>query len=65
MYFACIYVQHFQQIMDQPDMVANTARGQPGKMNFSLSSFATKILISRDWLSRPVPCQPTHSPHSG
>ena len=31
--------------MDQPGKVANPARGQPGKMNISLSAFAPKNLV--------------------
>ena len=35
-----------------------------GKINFSLSPFAPKNLVSRDGLGRPVPRQRVHSPHS-
>ena len=34
-------------------------------MNVSLFLFAPENLVSRDGLSRPVPRQPAHSPHSG
>ena len=34
-------------------------------MDFSLSPFAPKNLVSRDGFGRPVPRQPAHSPHSG
>ena len=37
----------------------------PGKMNISLSPFASENLVSRDGFGRPVPRQPAHSPHSG
>ena len=34
-------------------------------MNFSLSPFAPEKLMSRDGFGRPVPHQPSYSPHSG
>ena len=42
--------------MDQPGMVANPARGQLNSENdFSLSPFATDILVSRDGSGHPAP----------
>ena len=51
--------------MDKPGKVANLARGQLNRdFLFSLSPFAPEKLVSRDGFGRPVPRQPTHSPHS-
>ena len=47
--------------MDQPDKVANPARGQLNRENeFSLSPCVPENLVSRDGFSRPVPRQPAH-----
>ena len=48
--------------MDQPDKVANPARGQlnRGTMIISLSSLAPENLTSRDGFGSPVPRQPAH-----
>ena len=51
---------------DQPDMVANSARGQLNrKTDFSLSPFARDNLVWRDRFGRPVPRRPGHSPYTG
>ena len=45
--------------MDQPNRVANPARGRLNrKINISLSPFAPENLVSRDGFGRPVPRQP-------
>ena len=47
--------------MDQPDRVANPARGQLNRENYiPLSPCVPENLISRDGFSRPVPRQPAH-----
>ena len=49
--------------MDQPGKVANPASGQlnkPGKMFFSLFTFAPETSVSRDGFGSPVPRQPAH-----
>ena len=52
--------------MDQPDKVADPARGRLKKENeYFLSPFAPENLVSRDGFGRPVPRQPGHSPNSG
>ena len=41
--------------LDQPDMVANSARGQLNRKNvFPLSPFAPENLVSQDRFGRPV-----------
>ena len=53
----CMYGQPFQQSMDQPGMVANSARGQLNrgkKGKKSLSPFAPENVVSPDRFSRPV-----------
>ena len=47
--------------MDQPDKVANPARGQLNREDES----APENLVSRNGFDRPVACQPAHSQHSG
>ena len=50
--------------MDQPDKVANPARGQLNRENnIPLSPCVPENLVSRDGFSRPVPRQPAH-PHT-
>ena len=47
--------------MDQPDKVANPARGQLNReINIPLSLCVPENLVSRDGFSRPVPRQPAH-----
>ena len=47
--------------MDQPDKVANPARGQLNRENnIPLSPCVPENLVSRDGFSRPVPRQPAH-----
>ena len=47
--------------MDQPDEVANSARGQLNRENeYSLPAFAPENVVSRDGLDSPVPRQPAH-----
>ena len=48
--------------MDQPDKVANRARGQLNreKLKISLSTFAPENLVSRDGFGSLVPRQPAH-----
>ena len=47
--------------MDQPDKVANPARGQLNReYNISLSAFVTENSVSRDGFGSPVPRQPAH-----
>ena len=64
-----IYVfMHIAKSMNQPGKVANPASGQlnsQNEQNISLSPLASEDLVSRDGISRPVPRQPAHSPHSG
>ena len=61
-----MYGHHIQQSMDQPSKVANPARGQLNRENeYFPVPFARENLFSRDGFSRPVSCQPAHSPHSG
>ena len=62
----CVVIPHFvQQSMDQPDKVANPARGQVNRENeYSLSAYVPDNLVSRDDFSRPVPRQPPYSPYS-
>ena len=56
--------------MDQPGVVASSARGHLKKkkwekMTLFLSSFAPENVVSRDRFGGPVPSQPAaHSPHS-
>ena len=51
-----MYVQYFQQSIDQPGIVPNPARGHPAEeMMFSLPQFASEILGSRDGFGRPFP----------
>ena len=60
----CMYVWSHtsSKSMDQPDKVANPARGQlnRGKMIFSLSPLAPESLASRDGFGSPVPRQYAH-----
>ena len=59
-----MYVQHFQQGMNQQGMISNPARGQLNReIVFLLCPFVPENLISRDGFGRPVPRQPAHSPH--
>ena len=62
-----MYGYHIQQSVDMPGKVANPARGQLNreKCYSPLSPFAPENSISRHGFSRPVPRQPSHSPHSG
>ena len=58
--YVCMYGHHIQQSMDQPDKVANPARGQLNWENGSIpvSACASEILVSRDGFfspSRPTP----------
>ena len=47
--------------MDQPDKLANPARGQLSRENnIPLSRYVLENLVSRDGFSRPVPRQPGH-----
>ena len=47
--------------MDQPDKVANPARGQLNREKvFPCLRACLRILVSRDGFSRPVPRQPVH-----
>ena len=56
-----MYGHHIQQEKDQPNQVANPARGQlNGKMNISLSPIESEDLVSRDGFGSAVPRQPTH-----
>ena len=52
----------YSESMDQPDKVANRARGQLNreKVKNSLSTFAPENLVSRDGFGSPVPRQPAH-----
>ena len=59
--YVCMYGHHIQQSMDQPDKVANPARGQLNRENdIPLSPCVPENLVSRDEFSRPVPRQPAH-----
>ena len=52
--------------MDQPGIVADSARGQLNREDiFFLSPFAPEKLVSRDRFGCPVPRQPAHSLDSG
>ena len=45
--YVCMYGHHIQQSMDQPDKVANPARGQLNRENECfLSAFAPENLVS-------------------
>ena len=47
--------------MDQPDKVADPARGQLNReMNISLYAFVPENLVSRDGFGSPVLRQPAH-----
>ena len=60
----CIYVCMvitYSKRKDQPDKVANPARGQLNReMNYSLSPFAPENLVLRDGFTSPVTRQPAH-----
>ena len=56
-----MYGHKYSYSMDQPDKVANPARGQLNReMDISLSAFAPENLVSRDGFGSPVPRQPAH-----
>ena len=57
-----MYGHTYSKCMDQPDKVANPARGQLNRENenISLSPFAPENLVSGDGFGSPVPRQPTH-----
>ena len=56
--------QIYQKSKDQPDEVANPARGRQlnreNEKNIYLSPFAPENLVSRDRFGSPVPRQPAH-----
>ena len=54
--YVCMHGCTYSKNMDQPDKVANSARGQLNSlMNISLSSFEPENLVSRDGFGNPVP----------
>ena len=58
--------EHFQESMDQLDMVANPARGQLNRENDNVPvPFVPQNLVSRDNFGRPVQLQSPHSSHPG
>ena len=63
--YVCImyYSLHFQQSMDQPRMVANSACGQLNKEShfFPLSPSTPENLVSSDGFGFPAPRQPAYS----
>ena len=60
-----VHDHHLQQSVDQKGKVANPARSQlrTEKNIVSFSLFAPENLVSLATFGRPVPRQPTHSPH--
>ena len=58
--------QHFYQSMDQPGMVANSARDHlNGEDDLTPVPVAPDNLVLRGMFGCPVPRRPAHSPHSG
>ena len=59
--FRTMYGHTYCKSMDQPDKVANPARGQLNRENeYFPSAFAPENLVSRDGFGIPVPHQPAH-----
>ena len=62
---ALVVSRHFQQIGNQPAMVAYPACDQLKRENdFFLSPFVPKKLVSRERYGRPVQLQPAHFLHT-
>ena len=55
-----MYGYTYSKSKDQPDKVANPARGQLNRENIALSPFAPENLVSRDEFDSPFPRQPAH-----